>query len=1255
MGTHREALLIPLQPTTAAPRRTLWALLLAAAALAMAGPLEAQVDVIRGRVTTATPDNSPIYGARVTATSISGNVRRGAVTNGEGRYTITFPGGDGDYWIDVSAMGFASRRFELKRLADEAVLIADARLATLTLDTIVVSGYRPRPGRQDSTRDIGGTERSLNPALMGLDQAGNLAAMAATAPGVSYIPGAGGDPSGFSVLGLSTDQNLTTLNGMASGAADLPRDAGVSASVATSPYDASQGGFSGGSLNIRTQPGSNYTVRAMSAVGNLPSLEWTDAIGRSLGQRYSFGSVGGRFSGPLAFDQAFYNVSYQLSRRSNGLVSPLDTDPAGLQAAGVSADSVGRLLDILQTAGIPATVPGFPGSRLSDQASFLGSFDLMPPSSNSGQAANLTVNGSWNRSTPVSSLTTQMPSTALRSTNWSGSGRLRHSGYFGSLLSEAGLAYGESLRRLTPYLTLPGGSVLVRSEFGDGAAGVQSLRFGGSSVLSSARSRSLELTGQLSWFSDDSRHRLRLAAELRRESWSLEQAANLLGAYTFNALADVEAGLPVAFTRQLGSVRTGGSVLAGALSLGDSYRLKPDIQIVYGVRLDANRYQGRPEYNPAVDSVFGVPNDRVPGRVYLSPRLGFSWTYGTAPQIGAFQGAARVPRGVVRGGVGVFQNGLAAQLPGQAMASTGLPGGVRQLTCVGSAVPVPDWSAYRADPDSVPTECAGGGTVFGSAVPNVTLLDPGYGAQRSVRSTLQWASPILDNRLMANLTGTVSVNLDQSGTVDLNFDPTVRFTLPDEGGRPVFVQPGSVVPATGAIAAADGRLSPLFNRVTEQRSGYRSVSRQLQVQLAPLRMNSRFTWNVAYTLGSVRDRVSGFASTAGSPLEVSEARASGDWRHQLQVMLGANLFNLLRVTWFQRFTSGSPFTPVVNADINGDGYANDRAFVPDPAGAADPALAAGMSGLLASSSGRIRGCLSSQVGRVAARNSCEGPWTATGVLAIAFNPLKVRLPQRATLSLQVANPLGAADLLLHGQDGLRGWGQAPAPDSRLLVVRGFDTAARRYRYEVNPRFGATAQAVSATRNPVALTISLSLDIGPSRERQSLTQTLDRGRTRPGVRLPEGILRATYGTGGVINPMATILGQADSLRLTGAQADSLATVNRWYVVRLDSIWRPVIRGFAALPDRYDEGAVYRRYRAAREASVDLLIAVAPRVRSLLTASQRRRLPDVIAAYLDPRYLAAVRSSTSGAPGGTFAPGMGVPGGVMGGGPVIMIRN
>ena len=66
-------------------------------------------------------------------------------------------------------------------------------------------------------------------------------------------------------------------------------------------------------------------------------------------------------------------------------------------------------------------------------------------------------------------------------------------------------------------------------------------------------------------------------------------------------------------------------------------------------------------------------------------------------------------------------------------------------------------------------------------------------------------------------------------------------------------------------------------------------------------------------------------------------------------------------------------------------------------------------------------------------------------------------------------------------------------------------------------------------------------------------------------------------------MATILRQQDSLKLTAKQADSIASLNRRYTIRIDSIWAPVAKYLGALPDDYDEGAAYDRYiaRAPRD--------------------------------------------------------------------------
>ena len=281
-------------------------------------------------------------------------------------------------------------------------------------------------------------------------------------------------------------------------------------------------------------------------------------------------------------------------------------------------------------------------------------------------------------------------------------------------------------------------------------------------------------------------------------------------------------------------------------------------------------------------------------------------------------------------------------------------------------------------------------------------------------------------------------------------------------------------------------------------------------------------------------------------------------------------------------------------------------------------------------------------------------------MSISFNSVKFRMPQRATLSLQISNPLGAADLLFHDDNNLRGWGQFAFPDPTLLAVRGFDAQNQRFRYDVNQRFGATNPALSAVRAPVTVTAMMRFDLGPTRERQALTQQLDRGRTLKGIKAPEGMLKAIYGSGGIINPLAQILRQGDTLELTARQADSVATLNRWYVVHLDSIWSPVVKYFSELPKSYDHDDAYRRYQKAREASVDMLIRIVPDLNSLLTPSQKRKLPAFVASYLDKRYLASIRSGTAGGAGGMMmfpGGGMMMPGGGggRGGGEVIIIRQ
>src|SRR5262249_20278478 len=137
-----------------------------------------------------------------------------------------------------------------------------------------------------------------------------------------------------------------------------------------------------------------------------------------------------------------------------------------------------------------------------------------------------------------------------------------HSGYYGfGILSETAVGVGASYRYISPYLDLPSGSVLVASTFADGTSGVQSIAFGGTPNNTRGTTSSVEATNQLSWFSENNRHRVKLASEIRREAYTVDQSTNLRGTFAFNSLADLQGARSASYTRSLNHVGASGSEL----------------------------------------------------------------------------------------------------------------------------------------------------------------------------------------------------------------------------------------------------------------------------------------------------------------------------------------------------------------------------------------------------------------------------------------------------------------------------------------------------------------------------------------------------------------------------------------------------------------------------------------------------------------------------------------------------------------------
>jgi len=87
--------------------------------------------------------------------------------------------------------------------------------------------------------------------------------MAASLPGVTLVR-AGWRSVRILVLGLSPDQTHH-LNGLNFGGSNLPRDANVSTSLVTTPYDVSRGGFSGRNSRFADGP-VQFITRTMSLI-----------------------------------------------------------------------------------------------------------------------------------------------------------------------------------------------------------------------------------------------------------------------------------------------------------------------------------------------------------------------------------------------------------------------------------------------------------------------------------------------------------------------------------------------------------------------------------------------------------------------------------------------------------------------------------------------------------------------------------------------------------------------------------------------------------------------------------------------------------------------------------------------------------------------------------------------------------------------------------------------------------------------------
>jgi len=1177
---------------------------------------QARADSVRGRVTT--DSGVVIVGADVIVTiAPTTNVVR-QTTDSSGQYALAIPEGTGEYILYIGAAGRKPLRQRLTRVGRDSTFVVNAKLASAvtTVATVTVQAHKSRPSPSDGGLPGAGTSgndktvEGVNGALPP-DLATNVDAMALLIPGLAV------GPNGVSAFGMSSDANNSTLNGLTYSGGDLPRDARTTTRFTTSPWDPTLGGAAGVLVRQSLATGGNISSRSAHLTFDDPALQFSDPIAAHIGQEFSNIAFSEGGTGAYVLDNLFYNYGVQVSRRTAAVASLTDLDAAALNLAGVSRDSASRLLQTLGALHVPVSVAGVSPRLVTTSASFSERIDhllpTVPRTATPAPTWSITALGSYSSSDPQS-LTPFAPATfAGSSTAASGTLQGAYARYFGKdggYLNETTSALSFSDNRGSPFLDIPSGNVLISSLLADGTTALGALNFGGNSTLArDTKAWSWEVINQTDFLGGGlATLPMKVYVQSRFDGFGLSPGANRLGAFGFPSLDALAANEPSTFSRTLNAPASSGTEWTGAVALAGTWT-KDRLTLTGGARVEGNVYLTTPEENPAIATLFGARTDHAPNTLAVLPRAGF--TYRIPGQLGTFvfgSPLSRTWRGPsqIRGGIGEFRGTARPTLLSNAIASTGLPGGARRLLCTGSATPTPDWQSYLSDTAAIPSTCLNESTLADTA-PSVTLLDRAWAPVESWRATLGYSRTLLSTYL--SIDANYSLNLHQPGTVDLNFAGTPQFSLANEGGRPVFVAPTSIDSRSGAISAVQSRTSPAYGRVVDQVSDLRGEARQVTIYAIP---DLPFSWGLVtlgYTYADARAQSRGFdQSTAGDPRLVGWSPGVFTPRHTFQLGVAKSLGKSWGVTTFARVQSGLPFTPLISGDVNGDGLSNDRAFVFDPATAADPNVAAGVQTLMSSGPPAARACLAKQVGQLAALNSCTGPWSATmNASVFSLQPLPWTSSRaRATLTFQ--NVLGGLDELIHGDSHLLGWGMSPLPDQTLLRVRGFDPSSNVFLYSVNPRFGSTSLSTTSQRVPFRITLDVSIDVGHSPQEQELEQNL---RLRPalvGTHASMDSVKARYMARNYSDFYGYLLTRLkDSLALTIDQQRKMQDERDVMRLKADTIYGKLAAYLLGLPDGYDGKEAVKRVNDANDVMWADIYAERTFLVKLLLPGQIRLLP------------------------------------------------
>lgn len=584
-------------------------------------------------------------GAQISVVHQPTGTRYSSLSGGDGRFRIANVRVGGPYTVSVAMDGFHSRETEnvRVRLGEDTNLSFKLPLSTVT-ETLTVVGEST--SLINSSRTGAASNVSLQ-ALEDLPTVGRgLEDFARTNP--FFAVGAENeDPDAISVAGRSSRYNNIQIDGSVNndlfgladtgtpggqaGTAPISLDAIEEVQLVLADFDVRQGGFSGGSVNAVTRSGSNafkgsvfFFTRDDGDFGDGPA---------ELGKfgEFSEDQYGFRLGGPLVQDKAFFFVNADIEERTSPTGWSIDGSSG--QAFGFEAEAI-RFRDILiNTYGYD---PGGFGENSIENPSdkFFGRLDF-----NLAENHSLTLRHNYVDAADVvnrpNSFAFEFASEGydfLTETN-STVAQL-NSTISNTMFNELRVAFQTIKDRRSGVGTpFPHIEIEHLGPPGCGASNTCATReFEAGTEQFSTRNALdqdvLEITNNFTWLKGD--HILTLGTHNEIFSFSNLFIQNAFGSYEFDDLDEFESGIAedwdytVVVPGQADAQSF--DVTQIGLYVGDQYRVKDNLSLTYGLRVDIPQFPDKPSRNPLTEELYGFTTSQIPdGEQLWQPRLGFNW------------------------------------------------------------------------------------------------------------------------------------------------------------------------------------------------------------------------------------------------------------------------------------------------------------------------------------------------------------------------------------------------------------------------------------------------------------------------------------------------------------------------------------------------------------------------------------------------------------------------------------------------------